>query len=106
VLAPGKVIEDPALHLPIPVEALIDGVASDDAAARALLARNNPVLEERAAQVRREEARKYLFRILERRDIALDAAQRARIDTCDDLEALERWLLRATEVHDAAKLLG
>ncbi len=105
MLAPGEVIEDPALHLPIPIEALIDGVASDAAAARALLARNNPVLEEHTAQVRREQARKYLFRILELRDIALDAAQRARIDTCDDLEALERWLLRAIEVHAAAELL-
>lgn len=109
-LAPGEVIEDPALHLPIPVEALIDGLASDDAAARALLAKKNRVLnhalEEREARAQREAARKYLFRILESRGIVLDAAQRARIDTCDDLEALERWMVRAIEVRDAAELLG
>jgi hypothetical protein len=106
MLAPGEVIEDPALHLAIPVEALIDGLASDDAAARALLAKQNRVLDEREAQVRREDARTYLLRILAHRDIALDAAQRARIEHCGDLETLERWLLRATEVRDAAELLG
>jgi hypothetical protein len=108
-LAPGEVIADPALHSPIPVEALIDGLASDDAAVRALLAKKNRVLnrvfEEREAKARRADARKYLLRILERRGIALDTAQRARIDACDDLETLERWLLGATEVHDAAELL-
>jgi hypothetical protein len=109
VLTPSEVIEDPALLLPIPVEALIDGVASDDAVARTLLAKKNRVfnraLEEHAVQMRLADARKYLVRILERRDIALDAAQRAIIDTCDDLEALERWLLRAGEVRDVAELL-
>ena len=114
MLAPGDVIEDPALHLPIPVEALIDGLASDDAAARALLAKQNRVLnhalEEREAQVRREERlatmRENLFHLLEHRRIPLDAAQRGRIDTCDDPVTLQRWLLRANEVRDAAELLG
>ncbi len=110
MLAPGEVIEDPALHLPIPVEALIDGLASDAAAARALLARNNPVLEEHTAQVRREQhlatRRADIFEILEHRKIALDAAQRDRIEACDDIAILKRWHIRATEVRDAAELLG
>lgn len=109
-LAPSDAIADPALHLPIPVEALIDALASDDAAARALLAKHNRVLShvlaEREAQVLLATTRKHLFRILDHRGITLDAAQRARIDTCDDLELLERWLLRATDVRDAADLLG
>jgi hypothetical protein len=104
VLAPGDVIADPALHLPIPVEALIDAAASDNAAARALLAKNNAVLREREAQVQCATTRKHIFQILEHRKIALDAAQRARIETCDDLATLERWHIRATEVRDAAEL--
>jgi hypothetical protein len=109
-LAPGAMIHDPALSLPIPVEALVDALASDDAAARALLAKKNRVLnralEEREARARLAAARKHIFQILAHRKIALDAAQRARIETCDDLEMLERWLLRATEARNAAELLG
>jgi hypothetical protein len=106
VLAPGHAIDDSCLHVPIAVEALIDAVASDNAAARALLARNNPVLQEYGERVRLATAREHVFRVLEHRKVALDASQRARIEACDDLETLERWLLRATEVHDAAALLA
>jgi len=114
VLAPGEVIEDPALLLPIPVEALIDEHASEDAAARALLARNNPVLQEHDDEVhgkghaagRLAATRENIFAILEHRKIALDAAQRDRIEACDDLAILKRWLLRAIEIHAAAELLG
>ena len=114
VLAPGEVIEDPALLLPMPVEALIDEYASEDAAARALLARNNPVLQEHDDEVhgkghaagRLAVTRENIFELLEHRKITLDAAQRARIAACDDLAILKRWLLRATEVRDAAELLG
>jgi hypothetical protein len=106
VLANDDVIADPALHLPIPVEALVDAVASDNASARALLARNNPVLLEHDAEVQRATVRKHIFQILAHRKVALDAAQRARIEACSDLESLERWLLRATDARDAADLLG
>jgi len=105
VLAPGEVIEDLALLLPLPVEALIDGFASDAAAARALLARNNPVLQEREVRVRLANTRENIFEILEHRKIALDAAQRDRIEACDDIATLKRWHIRATEVRDAADLL-
>jgi hypothetical protein len=110
VLAPGEVIDDPALCLPIPVEALIDGLASDDAAARALLAKENRelnrVLDERESRSRLAATRESIFEVLEHRKIALDAPQRARIEACDDLALLKRWHLRATEVRDAAELLG
>ena len=110
VLAPSDVIADPALLLPIPIEAFIDDAASNEAAFRALLAKNNPVLWEHLASVRNAgglaTARKYIFQLLDHRKIALDAAQRARIEACDDLVTLNRWLLRATEVRDAAELLA
>ncbi len=106
MLAPGEIIEDPALLLPLPVDALIDEFASDAAAARALLARNNPVLEERAARVRLANTRENIFEVLEHRKIALDAAHRDRIEACDDIAILKRWLRRATEVRDVAELLG
>ncbi len=105
-LAPGDVIEDPCLHLPLPVEAIVDGLASDDAAARALLAKKNRVLGRAIEERHLATMRANILRILEHRQVALDAGQRGRIETCDDLEALERWLLRATEVRDAADLLS
>jgi Uma2 family endonuclease len=43
-------IEDPALEVPLPIEAIIHAAKADDAVARALLARHNPVLEARLAE--------------------------------------------------------
>jgi hypothetical protein len=114
ILAANAVIQDPALSLPVPVEALIDAAASDNAAARALLARSNPVLKAHDAKVRSEghgegrlsATRENLFEILAHRKIVLDAAQRARIEACNDLATLKRWLLRATDARDAAELLA
>ena len=109
VLVPGDVITDPALALPIPVEALIEAAASDNAATRAALTKDTPVLREHNAAVHAAGAlaatRKLIFQILEYRKIALDAAQRARIEACTDLATLERWHLRAIDVSDAAELL-
>jgi hypothetical protein len=63
------------------------------------------VIQEHDAEVQRTTARKLLFQLLAHRKLTLDAAQRARIEACHDLEMLERWLLRATDVRDAAELL-
>jgi hypothetical protein len=83
--------------------------ASDNAVFRALIARHNPVLEEYLAQARREEClatvRGNIFDLLEDRGLALDQFQRARIESCDDLAMLERWLLRTIKVESAAALL-
>src|SRR5262249_12857197 len=38
-------IEDAALALPLPIEAMLDAARADDALARALVARHNPVIE-------------------------------------------------------------
>lgn len=112
-LAPDHVITDPCLRTPVPVKALVDALASDNAAVRALIAKRNPELQEHTAraclEARREErlaaARDYVFRTLEYRKIALDEGQRARLLACDDLETLERWHFRAMEVGSAAELL-
>jgi hypothetical protein len=47
-------IEDPALEAPLPIEAMIHAAKADDAVARALLARHNPVLEARLAECHSE----------------------------------------------------
>lgn len=47
-------IEDPALEVPLPIDAILHAAKADDAIARALLARHNPVLEARFAEGVRE----------------------------------------------------
>jgi len=45
VLAVRDFIEDAALALPLPIEAMLDAARADDAMAGALVARHNPVIE-------------------------------------------------------------
>jgi Uma2 family endonuclease len=53
-LDPTGHIDDPALAVPLPIEALIHNAKADDAVARALLARRNPVLVQDRAEGRTE----------------------------------------------------
>jgi hypothetical protein len=109
-LTPDHVITDSCLRTPVPVTALVDALESDNAAQRALIARGNPELQEHTARERREErlttVRENIFDLFEDRQIAMDALQRARIEACDDLATLKRWLLRAARIESAAELLG
>lgn len=51
-LDPEGHIEDAALALPLPIEAMLDPARADDAMARALMARHNPVIEAVRAEAR------------------------------------------------------
>lgn len=96
-------IEDPVFDVPLPVDALIRMVVADDAIARALLAKRNPVLEETRSRDRAESyaegnlegTRKALMVLLEVRGIALDTTTRERILAERDPACLERWIARA-----------
>ena len=56
----------------------------------------SPVVREKlAVESRLEEARKMLRRVLKARGLALPAADEARVDTCDVLDTLERWVDQA-----------
>ncbi|HEY0484498.1 MAG TPA: hypothetical protein VGD37_43555, partial [Kofleriaceae bacterium] len=106
-LDPAGQIDDPALEVPLPIEAMVHAAKADDAVARALLARHNPVLDAHMAQTRAEgveegaaRARPQLLAeavlaVLTARKLVLDAAQRARILGEADVVQLERWLARA-----------
>jgi hypothetical protein len=104
-LAPKDVITDPCLRIPLPVEALVEALPSDNAAQRALIAKRNPVLEEHTTRACLATVRRSIFLLLEDGQITLDETQRARIEACEDLATLERWLLRAPKVASAAELL-
>ena len=93
------VIEDPCLHRPIQVRALLDAAAADDAVVRALEARGNRVL--RALSLRES-----ITDLCEALAVELTPARRARIETLDveglralrdAIKAHHRWDERADE---------
>ena len=112
VLGADEVIEDSCLARPIPVRALLDATAADDAAASALAGKKNRVIEQLVQggyrsgndEGQREALRTMLHAILAKRGIALDQASRARIDDCRDTDMLQEWGTRALDVTTAAAL--
>lgn len=107
-------IEDRTLVRPLVVRALLDVAASDEAVARAVLAKNHPVIETALAEGEaRGEAhgnvigrRAALIAILEARGMTPDGTASAQIDAAD-LATLDHWIRRAAtassldEVFDA-----
>ena len=108
-LDPAGQIEDPALEVPLPIEAMIHAAKADDAVARALVARHNPVIEavraEDRAAGRVEGKIEALVAILAARDIALDSAARERIVRERDPERLDLWIARAAVAEVIAEVL-
>jgi Uma2 family endonuclease len=115
-LDPAGQIEDPALAVPLPIEALIHAAKADDAVQRALIAKGNRVLEGHVAR-HRAEARtegfqeglargkaEALLTVLAARRIAVGDAERAQILGEPDPAQLERWLARAVTCAEAAEL--
>ncbi len=113
-------IEDPCLRTPLPVAALVDAAAANDAAAGALIAQRNPVIEEFGARKfrdgevkgfrdgeaegRLQARREMLLQLLTHRDLAVTAEQHARILACVDAAELERWLARAFGARSTGEL--
>jgi hypothetical protein len=104
VLAPTAVIEDACLSVPLPVCALLDPGAAEEAVVRCLIARKHPVFEEyfqaRWTQGLCNGRRKALYGTLAARGLTLDRQQQARIDACADPDMLTEWLRRTvTAMH-------
>jgi Uma2 family endonuclease len=111
-------IEDPTLDVPLPVDVLVTAVKADDAVARALLAKHNPVLQanlsahlaegfaEGFAEGRLAGKRDDVIALLGARGVTLDGATRARILAERDPAQLERWIARAATCATAAALFA
>jgi len=107
-------IEDPALAIPIPVEAMIDAAVADDAVLRAWRAKRHPeFLEERAegqregrAEGQREGLASALLIVLADRGLAPTEDERRRISGEREVGRLERWLAAARSCADVAALLA
>lgn len=119
---PGDaVLEDPCLVRPLPVGALLDAAQADDAIGRALLEKRPPSIA-RALETERSRgqqeghkeghkeghltaARDGLRRVLQRRGLTLTPAESARIEACDDLATLVRWLEQAVDAASVEQAL-
>jgi Uma2 family endonuclease len=103
-------IEDPALDVPLPIDVLVTTVKADDAVARALLAKHNPVLvahrAEGFAEGQLAGKRESVLALLGARGIALDGAAQARILAERDPARLQRWIARAAICATAAELFA
>jgi hypothetical protein len=115
-LDPAGHIEDPALEVPLPIQAMIHAAKADDAVQRALIAKGNPVLEAHVAK-HRDEAKaegiqegltrgkaEALLAVLAARGVAVGDAQRVRILGERDPVQLDSWLTAAATCAEAAEL--
>jgi Uma2 family endonuclease len=116
VLDPAGHIDDPALDAPLPIEALVGTARADDAVARALLLKRNPVLVQKLAEGHAEgkiegkaegkiEGKaEALIMVLTARGIVLDDVTRMRFLGERDAHRLDRWIVRATTCKTLADL--
>lgn len=113
ILAVDAVIEDPVLVLGLPVSALVQASETDDAIARALLAKNNALLAtvveaastEAEAKGKAEGEAKAVVAVLDGRGIDVDPEQREHITSMRDPTVLARWLARAGTCTTTDELL-
>lgn len=116
MLAERDSIADRALAVALPIEALVRAAKADDAVARALLAKGNPVLTQ-ALEARAVESRlegkvegkaegkaEALLAVLTARGFALSEAQRARIRDPAHAGELDRWLKTAVSCTTVEQL--
>jgi hypothetical protein len=90
----------------------MDVAAAIEAVARALVARQHPVIEQyaearetRSYQLGKVEGQREALRmILAQRGLAPDGPQRGAIEDCDDPDVLERWLRRAAMATHADEI--
>jgi len=110
----GSLIEDRCLASPLKVAALLDAASVDNAVGEALVAKGNPVIQDRETEAEaRGEARgeikgevRAILKVLEARGIAMSEAQAQEILGCRDLDRLDRWLRRALQASSAGEILS
>jgi len=108
-LDPGGVVRDPCLLRPIAVKAVFDAGVADDEVARALEAKNNPVIvaikAESEARGEQRGLAAAVLAVLANRGLAIPPRVREAIQRSEDLARLHRWLARAMVVATADEVL-
>jgi Uma2 family endonuclease len=110
MLQAGTHIADRALAVPLPIDELVRAGKADDAIARALIGKGNPVIAEIRAQERaagkQDGQRDAILHVLEVRGVELTGPARARILGERDPDRLRDWLGRAARCSSAAELFA
>jgi hypothetical protein len=103
------VLEDPALARPIPMRALLDAAAAKQAVAQAVWDEELPWVAERKRELvavgRQQALSAALLAVLDGRGLRPNKRQRALIESCTDIDRLDRWLHAAGRVDSIAELL-
>jgi hypothetical protein len=99
-------IEDPALAVPLPIEALLDAARADDAIGSALRVKRHPAFVAERAEGRAEGRAEALVIVLAERGLEPTEDERRRIREERDLGRLARWLAAARTCTDIAGLLA
>jgi hypothetical protein len=102
----NSAITDRALAAALPVEALVHAAKADDAMARALLAKKNPVLEAALAAKQLSGKAEALLAVLAARGLPVSATERARILAERDESRIEAWLVAALGCSAVSDLLN
>jgi len=99
-------IEDAALAVPLPIEALVHASKTDEAVARALVARRHPVIE--AVRIEGQAARtaEVLLAVLASRGLHPQPEERERILGERDPDRLDRWVAHVALCASVAELLA
>ncbi|MBI4820760.1 MAG: Uma2 family endonuclease [Deltaproteobacteria bacterium] len=108
--ASSEQIVDRALAAPLRIADLLDAARADDAMARALLLKRNPVLVE-AIDVARANGlatglARALVSILRSRGVKVNRAQMTRIQAERDPETFDRWIAKAFTCSGTEELFG
>lgn len=102
-MADDGIIDDACFVRPLPVRALLDAAAADDAVARALLARGGAAIEaalgEREARGDLAAMREAVLAVIAARWGAPSDDARDRVARCEDRAALRKWLTLAATVE-------
>ncbi len=111
-------LDDPCLSRPVRVRALLDAAEADDAVARALVDKRNPVIEGLRAETyaagvqegrdtgRDEGKVSAILAVLAARGLAVSDEVRARITACRDAATLDRWIVRAALSRSADEVVA
>jgi hypothetical protein len=114
LLALDVVIEDVTLAVALPIDALVRAAKADDAVARALLAKQNPVLVAAVTEARDEgrvegkaEAKiAFIVRVLAERGLQPTVEEQRRLHEERDLAKLDRWFDAAFVSSSVAEVLA
>jgi hypothetical protein len=102
------VLDDPCLHRPLALRALLDAARADDEVARGLEAKHNPAIvamKAASAEAGRAGAtRDALRQVLARRKLLLSPGDEARIEAAG-LADLKRWIDQAIDAADTDEAL-